>query len=84
MYDTVGVDIPVGVIVLCFNSGDANQIAGLLRTCRGDQATVAVGLVKSAQQIWIGLTPHAIVVERVLATVEAVSTTMERMQAAGK
>ena len=39
MYETVGLDVPAGVIVLCFNSGDAGQIAGLLQTCRGDQAT---------------------------------------------
>ena len=36
-----------------------------------------------ANDVGIGLTPHGTVVERALATVEAVSATMAKMQATG-
>jgi hypothetical protein len=83
MYETVGVKIPTGMVILCCRSGDISQLAALARACRGDQAAVAVQLEQLAGDLGIGLSPHAVVVDRALAAVEAVNTTIDHMQRTG-
>ena len=76
-------EIPAVVVSFCCMSGDEARLARIAEGCRGNQAAVAAQLEQLAGDLRIGLTPHAVVVQRALAAVDAVNAAIERLQSTG-
>ena len=81
LFETVGIEVPADLVVLCCSAGEAGRIAGLVRASGDSQAAVAARLEQLAGDL--GITPHAIVVERAFAAGDAINAAIERLQATG-
>ena len=64
-------------------AGDAGRLAALAHRCSGDQAAVARQLRTLSRDLCIGISPHAVVVDRAFAAVDAVNAEFRRMQDSG-
>lgn len=81
--ETVTTEASVGCISLVCLAGDVSRLAALAHWCRGDQAAVARQLRQLANDLYIGVSPHHLVVDRALAAVDAVTVALKRMQDTG-
>jgi hypothetical protein len=70
-------------ICYCCVARDIDRLAALARRCRGDQAAVAMQIEQLGADHYIGVTHHAVVVDRAMAAVDAVHDMMQRMQGSG-
>jgi len=82
-YATVGIDLPAGLVCFACLRGDVERLTAHARRCRGDQATVAAQLKQLAADLYIGITPHHLAIDRALAAVDIVHNRMQQMQASG-
>lgn len=71
-------------ILICCLADDAGRLVALAHGCSGDQAAVARQLRQFARDLCIGITPHAVVVDRAFAAVDAVNAEFKRMQGSGE
>jgi hypothetical protein len=81
--ETVDTEASAEVISICCMAGDAGHLAALAHRCSGDQAAVARQLRTLARDLCIGISPHAVVVDRAFAAVDAVNAEFRRMQDSG-
>lgn len=65
-YDAVGIGILPGYICFCCVAGRAVRLAELVGSYSGDQAAVVARIKQLADDHGIGITRHAIVIERAL------------------
>lgn len=82
--EVVTTEASAGCISLVCLAGDLQRLAGLAHQCRGDQAAVARQLRQLANDLYIGVSPHDLVVGRAFAAVNAVNAEFKRMQDSGQ
>ncbi len=81
--ETVDTEASAGCISIVCLPGDLDRLAALAQRCRGDQAAVARQLRQLANDLHIGITPHAVVVDRAFAAADAVNAEFKRLQDTG-
>lgn len=81
--ESVTTEASAGCVSIVCLRGDLERLAGLAHQCCGDQAAVARRLRQLAAGLYIGITPHRVVVDRALAAVDAVNGTVRQMQEIG-
>lgn len=72
-----------GCISIVCMAGDVSRLAALAHQCSGDQAAVARQLRRLANDLYIGVSPHSLAVDRREGAVDAVNDAMRRMQDSG-